>query len=162
MTAPGTSQSLGFLVSDITRLLRRDFNRRAEPLGLTQAQWRTLAHLSRQEGVNQAALADMLEIQQMTLGRLIDRLEQSGLVERRRDALDRRSIRLFLTPAAQPLLARMEELAKQTRAIAIDHLSELEQRRLGETLSGVKRRLLQAEEAAEPRAADPSRRARNA
>lgn len=68
------NQSVGFLVNDVARLLRRNFNRRAQELGLSQAQWQALAYLSRQEGVNQVTLAESLDIQPMTLAHLIDRL----------------------------------------------------------------------------------------
>src|SRR3546814_7154100 len=99
-------QSIGFLLSDVARLLRRNFTRRAQYLGLSQAQWQALAHLARREGVNQATLAESLEIQPVTLARLVDRLQEKGLVERRPDPADRRAFCLYLTPAAAPLLDR--------------------------------------------------------
>ena len=74
--------SIGFLISDVSRLLRRVYDRRVEPLGLTRAQWRVLVHVYRRAGVSQTALAQILEIEKPTLGRLVDRLEQKGWVER--------------------------------------------------------------------------------
>ncbi len=76
-------RSLGVLISDIARLLRRNMDRRLQSLGLTQAQWRAIVHLSRSEGMTQAALAESLEIQPITSTRLIDRMQSAGWVERR-------------------------------------------------------------------------------
>jgi len=138
-------QSVGFLVSDVARLLRRRFNRRAQELGLSQAQWRALVFLSLQEGVKQASLAESLEIQPMTLARLIDRLQEAGLVARRPDPADRRAFRLYLTEAAQPLLRQMWEIAAATRDEAMAGLSEGSKRALVEALRHMKRNLLEAE-----------------
>lgn len=80
---------LGFLISDVARLLRKRFDRRAAELGLTRAQWRALGNLARDEGMIQSHLADLLEVEKITLARLVDRLECAGWVERRADADDR-------------------------------------------------------------------------
>ena len=142
---PDRESSIGFLINDVARLLRRNLNRRAQELGLSQAQWRALAYLSVQEGVNQVGLADSLEVQPMTLARLIDRLQEAGLVERRPDPDDRRAFRLFLTDKAQPLLNHMWSLAVETRAEATDGLGEGTMRVLTEALRHMKRNLLDAE-----------------
>jgi DNA-binding MarR family transcriptional regulator len=105
--------SIGFLFGDIARLSRQAFNHRARSLGLSLAQWRVLAVLSRQQGINQVKLAEMLEIQPMTLVRQIDRLETLGLVTRRQDPDDRRASRLVLTEAAQPLIGHMRRIADE-------------------------------------------------
>ncbi len=97
--SPWTDRTLGFLVSDIARLLRRNMDRRLQSLGLTQAQWRAIVHLSRSEGMTQAMLAESLEIQPITLTRLIDRMESAGWVERRTHPLDRRAVQLYLDAA---------------------------------------------------------------
>ncbi|MES2095413.1 MAG: MarR family transcriptional regulator [Pseudomonadota bacterium] len=104
------TDSLGFLISDVSRLLRRRFDERARQLGTTRAQWRTLLTLSRNEGLNQGALADLLEVEPITLCRMIDRLEEAALVERRRDPTDRRAWRLFLTEKSKPLIAELKTL----------------------------------------------------
>lgn len=104
-------ESIGFLFSDVARLSRQAFNRRAASLGLSLAQWRVLAALSQREGLSQVKLAEILEIQPMTLVRQIDRLEATGLVARRPDPDDRRAVRLALTPAADPLIAEMRRIA---------------------------------------------------
>lgn len=105
------SDSLGFLISDVSRLMRRRFDERARQLGATRAQWRTLTMLSRNEGLNQGALAELLEVEAITLCRMIDRLEESGLVERRRDPADRRAWRLYLTEKSKPMLADLKATA---------------------------------------------------
>ena len=140
--------SIGFLVGDVARLLRRNFNRRAQALGLSQAQWRALAYLSRQQGVSQASLADRLEIQPITLVRLLDRLQAAGLVTRRPDPHDRRAFRLYLTDRAQPLLARMWSIAAQTREQALAGMPIQRQRMLIKSLQHLRQNLLQAEDSA--------------
>jgi DNA-binding MarR family transcriptional regulator len=107
------SDSLGFLISDVSRLMRRRFDERAREVGATRAQWRTLTTLSRNEGLNQGALADLLEVEPITLCRMIDRLEESGLVERRRDPADRRAWQLFLTDKSTPILADLRAMADE-------------------------------------------------
>lgn len=107
------TDSLGFLISDVSRLMRRRFDERARALGATRAQWRTLTTLSRNEGLNQGALADILEVEPITLCRMIDRLEESGLVERRRDPSDRRAWQLFLTEKSKPVLAELKSTADE-------------------------------------------------
>jgi DNA-binding MarR family transcriptional regulator len=105
------SDSLGFLISDVSRLMRRRFDERARQVGTTRAQWRALVTLSRNEGLNQGALAELLEVEPITLCRMIDRLEGSGLVERRRDPADRRAWQLFLTDKSTPMLAELRAMA---------------------------------------------------
>jgi len=107
------SDSLGFLISDVSRLMRRRFDERARQLGATRAQWRTLTMLSRNEGLNQGALAELLEVEPITLCRMIDRLEESGMVERRRDPSDRRAWQLFLTEKSKPMLADLKVTADE-------------------------------------------------
>lgn len=137
--------SIGFLLNDVARLLRQNFNRRAVDLKLSQSQWRTLAYLSRQQGVNQITLAKSLEIQPITLARLIDRLEEAGLVERRPDSSDRRAFRLYLTQKAQPLIKKMQAIAKTTREDAMAGMSAAQQEALFDSLNHMKSKLLEAE-----------------
>lgn len=114
LTRTDPSYGIGFLLADSNRMLRRIFNERITPLGLTQAQWRALVHLSRNEGLNQVNLAELLEVQPITVARLIDKLVAAGLVERRPDPNDRRAQRLFLTERATPVLDRIWEIAEET------------------------------------------------
>ena len=106
-------QSIGFLLSDVSRLLRRDFDRRVRELHLTQAQWRAIAQLSREDGIRQTTLADRLEVQPITLARLIDRMQSAGWVSREPDPDDRRATLLYLTDKAQPILAQMRRHADE-------------------------------------------------
>ena len=118
--------SFGFLVNDVARLLGRRFEHNGRRLGLTRAQCRTLGYLARNEGVNQAGLADLLEIRPMTLVRQIDRMEDAGWIERRADPADRRARRLFLTAKARPVLGRIWHVANETRDEALARLSAAE------------------------------------
>jgi len=111
-----TEQSIGFLVSEVARLMRRDFDGRVRALGLTLAQWRALANLARFEGCSNVQLADQLEIKPITLTRQIDKLVAAGLVRREADTEDRRVVRLYLTEQAQPVLTIMRDKALETRS----------------------------------------------
>jgi MarR family transcriptional regulator for hemolysin len=138
-------QAVGVLLVDVARLLRRNFNRRAQALGLTQPQWQALARLSQNQGMNQACLADLLEVQPITVARLIDRLEAAGWVERRPDPADRRVQRLYLTVKAEPLLDDIRALATETREEAMQGLPDRERRQLMKTLQTIKGNLVRAE-----------------
>jgi MarR family transcriptional regulator, transcriptional regulator for hemolysin len=131
-------RSFGFLVHDVARLFGRRFNQRAVVvLGLTRAQCRVLGYLARNEGVNQAGLADLLEIKPMTLVRQIDRMEEDGWIERRPDPADRRARRLVLTEKARPILARILGLSNEIRGEAFAGLSTREGQQLIELLGRV-------------------------
>jgi DNA-binding MarR family transcriptional regulator len=132
----------GFLLNEVSRLLRREFDRRAQHLGLTQTQWRTLAYLSVNEGISQVALADMLEIQPISLARLIDRLQAAGWVERRPDPNDRRAFKLFLVPETQPLIEQIRLVGAETRAAALQGVSKAAQKQLTDILQSMKLNLL--------------------
>ena len=151
MTNHDPTRNLGFLVHEVARLMRRSFDRRVQSLGLTQAQWRALVHLSRCEGMNQAALAEILEIQPITLTRLLDKLQQSGWIERRHDPADRRSFRLYLTEQAQPLLAELEAAGTEIRAEATAGMNQTTRRELIDLLCAIKTNLLAAERSREAR-----------
>jgi DNA-binding MarR family transcriptional regulator len=130
-TAMDLDRSFGFLVHDVARLFGRRFNHRALLfLGLTRAQCRVLGYLARNEGINQAGLADLLEIRPMTLVRQIDRMEEDGWIKRRPDPDDRRARRLVLTEKARPILARILDLSTEIRNEAFTGLSEIEGRDL--------------------------------
>lgn len=137
---------MGFLLQDVARLARRAFNRRVATLGLTQAQWQALAHISRNEGMSQAALADMIETQPITVARLIDRMEASGWVERRPDPSDRRAVQLYLMPKAEPILDQMWQYATETRQEAFAGVSPAEQDQLLDILARVRGTLVSQEE----------------
>ena len=135
------SDSLGFLISDVSRLMRRRFDERARLIGVTRAQWRTLTTLSRNEGINQGGLADLLEVEPITLCRMIDRLEEAGLVERRRDPADRRAWLIFLTTKAHPLLAQLRGLADGMIEDALQGLDDERRAALMEMLGVIRTNL---------------------
>jgi MarR family transcriptional regulator, transcriptional regulator for hemolysin len=109
-------RDLAFLLSDAARLLRTCADQEARRFGMTRAQWAVLFRLQRNEGLKQSELADLLEVQPITLTRLIDRLCENGLIERRSDPSDRRAKRLFLTPAAKPVMERLTCWPRSIRA----------------------------------------------
>jgi MarR family transcriptional regulator for hemolysin len=159
-------RSFGFLLHDISRLMRKRFERRARTIGLTRAQWSVLANVARKEGINQTALAEILEIEPITLVRQIDRLEAAGWIERRLDPTDRRVRLLYLTESAQPILERMRELGAATKAETLASLTPAQQEALIDTLIGIKATLsnleaaTQAEENPANGNGDPAPRAR--
>lgn len=139
-------KGIGFLLADVSRLLRRDFDRRVRGLEMTQAQWRALGHLSREEGMNQAALAERLEMQPITIARLIDRMEAAGWVRRQADTADRRVSRLFLTAKAKPILDQLQALADEAVQALMRGVSPASRRELRATLERMKTNLNKAEE----------------
>lgn len=144
---PYLTRSLGFLLGDVSRLIRKRFDMRARALGLTRAQWRVLARLRRREGINQRDLAEILEIENITLTRHIDRLEAKGWVERRRDPMDRRAWNLYLDEKVQPVLDRMREFSEMTRAEALTGIPEDESERLIDQLLQIKGNMLELDRA---------------
>jgi DNA-binding MarR family transcriptional regulator len=105
-------ETLPFEIGETAHALRRAFDRRAVTLGVTRAQWKVLFRLSRTPGLRQVELADMLDVEPITLSRIVDRLQEAGLVERVADPADRRAWRLQLTDKAQPLIAKLRKLAE--------------------------------------------------
>ncbi len=139
MTAdPFLTRSLGFVLGDVSRLMRRRFDARAREIGLTRAQWRVMGQLRRREGINQAALAEILEIEPMTLGRHIDRLVEKNFVERRPDPKDRRAWRLFLKPDAQPVLDKLRTISTVNRKEVLQGIPNEEAEALIDTLLKIK------------------------
>ena len=142
---PYLTRSLGFLLGDVSRLVRGRFDKRAATLGLTRAQWRVLARLRRREGINQTELAEILEIETITLGRHIDRLAAKGWVERRPDPADRRAWKLYLDPSVRPLLAKMRKFSETTRREVLKGIPEAESEQLIDTLLQIKSNVLALE-----------------
>ncbi len=122
--------TLAPLVADTARFMRRRFDARARSLGVSRAQWTVLFALSRNEGVNQAGLAEMLEVETITVGRMVDRLEEAGLVERRADPADRRAWRLHLTPRAHPVLDDLRRVAETVMDEAVEGIDTADQQHL--------------------------------
>ena len=135
-------RNFGFLLHDVARLMRKRFEQNARGLKLTRSQCSVLAHLSRHEGIQQGGLADILEIEPITLTRLLDRLEEAGLVERRAHPKDRRIRLLHLTDKAHPLIGEIFSIGAATRGEALEGVAEAERERLFAILSSMKANLL--------------------
>jgi MarR family transcriptional regulator for hemolysin len=117
-------RDLMFLLHDVARLIRVDADKRARAHGMTRAQWGILIWLERQPGLSQKELAEILEVEPITVARLIDRLETRGMVERRPDPKDRRIWRLHVCPPAFPVLREIDRQRGQMRALVTDGLDE--------------------------------------
>jgi MarR family transcriptional regulator, transcriptional regulator for hemolysin len=138
-------RNFGFLVRDVYRLYARHFERYARDIELTLPQCRVLGHLSRNEGISQARLAELTDTDPMTLVRTLDRMQQDQWIERRPDPLDRRAHRLYLREAARPVMQRMWKIADQARQDALSVLSVAEREQLVGLLERVQGALLQLE-----------------
>ncbi len=139
------TDTFGFLLSDTARMLRKRFDERARQHGATRAQWKALLAISRNEGINQGNLADLLEVEPITLCRLIDRMQESGLVERRRDPNDRRAWQLFLTEKAGPVLEELHETADELMSQALLEISETQIDTMTELLNRIRHNLSASE-----------------
>ena len=144
MTTLDPDVTVGFLIHDVSRMMRSWFDARAQHLGLTRAQWRVLIQLSAREGASQRELAEILEIDTVTLGRHIDRLERDQWLERRPDPNDRRVWRLHLTPAARPTMDEMEALAVELQEVILAGLSQPEREALNTALQVIKANVVAA------------------
>jgi DNA-binding MarR family transcriptional regulator len=134
-------RDLMILLHDVARVLRTRSDQRARSRGMTRAQWVILARLARQPGISQNEMAQLCEVEPITVGRLIDRLEAHGLVERRGDPKDRRVRRLHLLPSAEPIL---EEIATYREALneqLLDGLDEAARTKLIDMLIFIKAKL---------------------
>lgn len=137
------SNNIAFLTADVSRLLRKRFDLVSRRFGATGTQWRVLAAINRTPGINQGALAQWLEVEAITAGRMIDRLEKAELVERRADPNDRRAWRLYLTSAANPLLEELSGCADDVFDEALQGFSEAEHAQLLGLLERVRANLLE-------------------
>ena len=117
----------GFLSYEISHIIRQRFNKAAEPIGFTHAQWRVLVHLSANGNCRQVDLAEILEIKPITLTRQIDLLEEAGLVRRNKDSIDRRAYRLELLPYAHDVMQLLWDIADKVEAQVLSVLTEQEQ-----------------------------------
>jgi len=144
MTPTSKNRELAFAINDVARLLRTHADQKAAQFGMTRAKWAVLARLDRFEGLKQNELADMLDLQPISLTRLLDGLSNNGLIERRADPDDRRAKRLFLTPTARPLLERLGDLGEELMDSALAGLDAPAVASLLANLSTVKENLRQA------------------
>ena len=134
-------ENLGSVMGQVSRLIRRSFDERARAIGITRPQWQVLSILSRNSGINQGCLAEILEVEPITAGRMIDRLQDAKLVERHPDPTDRRAWRLHLTSAGEQLVEQLHPLAIETLAVALDGINKAEQEQLRNTLDRIRTNL---------------------
>jgi MarR family transcriptional regulator, transcriptional regulator for hemolysin len=137
----GAGPALGYLLTDVVRLMRRDFHARAAGLGLTPALTRLLFYVHRDPGSHQAGLAQLLDVTPVTLGRMIDRLAARGYVRRQSDPRDRRAVRVYVAARGAPLVAKMAAIADQTRARALKGIAARERAALLQLLGRLVRNL---------------------
>ena len=133
--------NIGFLLHDVTRLMKRLFDKRMSTLDLTRSQWWVLNFLYFNEGINQSDFAVLLDIEKAPLSRLLYRMEKKGWIERRNDKNDKRIKNLFLSKKIKPLIVDMRDMANLTRQQALSGLSEKEQITLRENLKKIKQTL---------------------
>jgi MarR family transcriptional regulator for hemolysin len=141
------SPTFCFLLHDVARLLKKRLEQLFRGSGLTRSQWQVLTYLAQNEGINQKGLAELLEIEPITLGRIVDKLEAMGLIERHPHPTDRRTWLLHLLEAARPKLEQVCELGDVTRSEALAGVSEDDGQRLLKTLEAMKANLTEACEA---------------
>ncbi len=142
MLRENLERNFGFILHDVARLLRTTYDRRVRDLGLTRSQWWVLTHLFRKDGITQSELAEILELEKPSLGRLLDRLEAKGWVRRAADARDRRAKRVYLTDAAQAPMRVMREIAAGVREDALSGMSAADRESFVDTLLAVKSNLM--------------------
>lgn len=135
------TDSPGLAITDVSRLLRRSFDARARSIGVTRAQWQVLSALRRHEGINQSGLADILDVEPITVCRMVDRLQEADLVERRSNPTDRRTWHLFLTPKAGELLQLLRPLADEMLEHALEGVAMDERAQLIATLNRMRTNL---------------------
>ena len=143
-TRETADRNFGFLVHDVARLMRTTYDRKMRQLGLTRSQWWVMTHLYFNEGISQTELSSILDIERATLGRLLDRLEAKGWLERRPHPKDRRVKRVFLTGEVELLMQTMRSMAVEVRGQALAGITVQEQEQLLSLLAKVKGNMLSA------------------
>ena len=132
------SREIAISIVDVARMLKTYADQRARQFSISRAQWTVLMRLDRFEGLKQSELAEVLDLQPISLTRLLDRLAGNGLIERRPDPNDRRANRLYLTPAARPLLKQLSELGEDMMTSVLDSIDEPSRERLLKNLASMK------------------------
>lgn len=131
-------EDLLFEINETARAIRRLFDQRASAMGVTRAQWRVLARLKREPGLKQVELAERLDMEPITLCRIVDRLEEAGLVERKTDPSDRRAWLLELTASADPVVKQLRGLARSIAEEAMDGIQQGDIRELQDRLAAIR------------------------
>ena len=140
-------KELAWEIGETSRMMRRYYDRRASALGVTSAQWRLLLRLAREPGLKQVELAERMDVEPITACRIVDRLEEAGLVERQRDPEDRRAWRLVVTAKAEPILGRLRALAEEMSGAAFAGMSVEEVEAMRAKLARVRENVSRAETA---------------
>ncbi|MCE7796902.1 MarR family transcriptional regulator [Sphingobium sufflavum] len=135
-------RNIGMMVADVARLMRRSFDARARSIGVTRPQWGVLSILSLNEGINQGGLADLLEVEPITLCRMVDRLQDAELIERRRDPADRRAWNLYLSDKGRDRLEDLRPLSEELLAMAMDGVTDEERAALDNALHRIRSNIL--------------------
>ena len=141
MERENLDRNFGFLLHDVSRLMKTMFDRRGRDLGLTRSQWWVLTMLYAKEGVTQSELADFMDLEKPTLGRLLDRMQEKYWIERRPDSLDRRVNRLYLTDKVQEIMRALRKTAADVRKDALGDLDEVDRENFIDTLIKIKNNL---------------------
>ncbi len=141
MSSRSPSREIAVGIFDVARMLRTYADQRARQFGISRAQWTVLGRLDRSEGLKQSELAELLDLQPISLTRLLDRLAKNGLIERRPDPNDRRANRLYLTPAARPLLEQLALLGEDVMQIVLQDIDEVAHEQLLRDLTMMKSNL---------------------
>ncbi len=149
--------NFAFLCNDVARLFRKRFAEAAREVGGTGAQWRVLLTLRKCPGINQGMLAERLDVEPISACRMVDRLEQAGLVERRRDPADRRVWQLFLTDAATPVVEDLHIIGEKLLKQALSALTPEESQQVFTHLSTIRDTLIAADEQQLAKAANDGR-----
>ena len=124
------SREIGVSLNDVARMLRTFADQKGRQFGISRAQWIVLMRLDRSEGLKQSELAEILDLQPISLTRLLDRLAENGLIERRPDPHDRRANRLYLMSAARPLLKQLAALGEDLMETVLQNVDATSQERL--------------------------------
>lgn len=138
MTSPPVDPSFGLLIYEISRQMRKRLEQRAKGLGLTRAQWQALVKLNRNPDLSQAQLADMLDLEPITVSRLLDRMEEAGLIARRPHPTDRRIRLVSVTETAQPILDRFRVLVDELHEEILGHLKPAERAEMIARLTAIR------------------------
>ena len=141
MERENLDRNFGFLLHDVSRLMKTVFDRRGREIGLTRSQWWVLTMLYAKEGVTQSELADFMDLEKPTLGRLLDRMQEKEWIERRPDRRDRRVNRLFLTEKVQEIMRALRKTAADVRKDALGNMATIEREDFIDTLIKIKNNL---------------------
>ena len=141
MSMKADHSTFGYTIADMTRLLRRVFDRRAAHLGLTRAQWRALKLVGRTPGLTQAQLAEELDMEAIAVGRVLDRMQAAGFIERRPDPNDRRCWRLYPVGETPAAMVEMKRIADHLNDEVLEGVSDEDFETVMRVLAAVKENL---------------------